>query len=174
VRARRTLHVALCAQALNLLVTLQASAQPESVWVFTTATLPTLRQLDLSTQVFTLDAIEKPLRHLSFPYPGSEDAARNQAVLMINSRQGQAVLEQLRRNAQALALAWQSGIDKLPAVLVDQTYVVYGEYDVQIALDRVALFREEKLREERDREQTVRAERVRKAVATEMSARYAQ
>ena len=121
------------------LCTLSARAEtaPTSVWVFTTDRLPEIRGLDLATQVLTLDAIKKPLKSLSFVYPGTEEAARQQALAVINSPKGQDVLAQMRTNAQAVALAWQHGIDKLPAVLVDETYVVYGVYDVRSALDRV-------------------------------------
>ena len=110
---------------------------------------------------------------LAFPFPGSEEAARRQAVTLLNAPQGQALLAQLRRHAQAVALAWQSGIEKLPAVLVDQRYVVYGAYDVQAALARVARFREEAVRAQQAREPSVRLEQVRKALATEMRASYA-
>jgi integrating conjugative element protein (TIGR03757 family) len=127
--------------SLHLLVTTPAASEPASVQVFTTAHLPALQRLDRATRVCVLDAFEAPLKTLSFPYPGSEEGARRQAVSMINSPRGQAALDALRRAAEAAALAWQSGIQRLPAILVDQRYVVYGEYDVQVALERVADFR---------------------------------
>ena len=108
-----------------------------AVWVFTTEQLPAIKRLDLVDQVFVLDDIERPLQALSFQYPGSEDKARQQANTILNSPQGQILLEQVKRNALSVAIAWQSGITRLPAVLVDEQYVVYGEYNVQAALDRV-------------------------------------
>lgn len=132
--------------ALHPVIAPAASTEPTSVQVFTTAQLPALRRLDRATQVWVLDGMEKPLKTLSFPYPGNAEAARRQAVSVINAPGGQAALAALRRTAQAVALAWQSGIEKLPAVLVDGRYVVYGEYDVQVALERVADFREMRVR----------------------------
>ena len=175
--ARGIFWGALCAMTLHPVAAIPASTEPASVQVFTTAQLPTLRRLDRATQVWVLDSIETPLNALSFPYPGNEDAARRQAVSLINSPRGRAVLAQLRRTAQAVALAWQSGIEKLPAVLIDHHYVVYGDYDVQVAVERVALFKADAIREETDLKKQVHApsvERVRQALATEMSATYAQ
>ncbi len=132
-------------QVLALLcgITVSAVAQeaPESVWVFTTQRLPALQRLDLATEVFVLDTIEKPLKNLSFQNPKNETAARQHAMAVIRSSEGQAVLAQLKTHAQAVAIAWQSGIAKLPAVLIDGNYVVYGEYDVQVAIDRITRFR---------------------------------
>lgn len=134
-------------QVLALLcgITVPAMAQeaPESVWVFTTQRLPALQRLDLATEVFVLDSIDAPLKNLSFQNPKNETAARQHAMAIIQSPEGQAVLAQLKTHAQAVAIAWQSGIAKLPAVLVDGDYVVYGEYDVQVAIDRIMRYRHE-------------------------------
>ena len=119
------------------------AAPPESVWVFTTQQLPAVQRLDLATEVFVLDSIDTPLKNLSFQNPKNEAAARQHAMAIIQSPEGQAVLAQLKTHAQAVAIAWQSGITKLPAVLVDGDYVVYGEYDVQVAIDHIMRYRHE-------------------------------
>ena len=111
------------------------------MWVFTTEQLPPLKQLGLAEHVFVLDDIEKPLATLSFDYPGSEAQARQHASALLNSPQGQALLADIKRNAKAVAVAWQSGIAKLPAVLVDEQFVVYGEYDVRTAIARIEAHR---------------------------------
>lgn len=113
------------------------NAQPSSVWVFTTAELPPVRQLELSSRVIVLNDATISLRGLSFSYPGSSDAAKQQALSVINSPQGQTAMRTLHQNMQDVVLAWQLGIEKLPAVIVDQRYVVYGVYDVAAALDKV-------------------------------------
>lgn len=118
-------------------VTVSASEPPESVWVFTTAQLPALRRMDLATEVFFLDDIDKRLKDVAFTNPGNDERARQHATAILNSPRGQALLGHIKRNAQAVAMAWQSGIEKLPAVLVDEHFVVYGDYDVQSALHRV-------------------------------------
>ena len=120
-----------------------SAAETGSVRVFTTDQLPPLKHVDLAEHVFVLDDIEKPLASLSFDYPGSEAQARQQANALLNSPRGQALLAKIKRNATAVAVAWQSGIAKLPAVLVDEQFVVYGEYDVRTAIARVEAHRRE-------------------------------
>lgn len=117
------------------------SHTPQTVWVFTTEQLPTLRHLDLASEVFVLDDIEPTLSALSFRFPGSEEKARARANTLLNSSSGLHLLDELKSNSNAVAMAWQSGIAKLPAVLVDRMYVVYGEYDIGRALQRVAHYR---------------------------------
>lgn len=118
-----------------------SAADAGSVWVFTTEQLPPLKHIGLAEHVFVLDDIEKPLASLSFDYPGSEAQARQQANALLSSPRGQALLADIKRNAKAVAVAWQSGIAKLPAVLVDEQFVVYGEYDVRAALQRIEAHR---------------------------------
>ena len=135
-RLQTSLAQTLLSVALLGSLSLSAAASP-SVWVFTTEQLPPLKRLDLAHQVFVLDDIEKLLRALAFQYPGSEGKAEQKANVILNSQKGQALLAQIKRNAHSVAIAWQSGIARLPAVLIDEQYVVYGEYNVQIAMDRV-------------------------------------
>ena len=47
----------------------------------------------------------------------------------------------MRESAEATTIAWMHGIEKLPAVLVNEQYVVYGVFDVAAAIDQVARFR---------------------------------
>lgn len=138
---RGALHVRkafLVLMSLPFLLAANLSAtETASVWVFTTEQLPPLKHIGLAEHVFVLDDIEKPLASLSFEYPGSEAQARQQASALLSSPKGQALLADIKRNANAVAVAWQSGIAKLPAVLVDEQFVVYGEYDVRTAIERI-------------------------------------
>ena len=126
---------------LLLFIATVSAAETGRVWVFTTEQLPPLKHTHLAEHVFVLDDIEKPLASLSFDYPGSEAQARQRASALLNSPKGQALLADIKRNTKAVAVAWQSGIAKLPAVLVDEQFVVYGEYDVRTAIGRVEAHR---------------------------------
>lgn len=42
-----------------------------------------------------------------------------------------------------VADAWGLGVAKVPAVVVDRRYVIYGEPDVALALSRIARYRRE-------------------------------
>ena len=113
-----------------------------SVWVFTANRLPTLRNLGHADRVFILDHADNALRGLSFNNPGNEAQARDRAMVIIQSPQGQAAISRMRNSAEAIAVAWQHGIEKLPAVLVDERYVVYGVYDVESAVAQIVRVRD--------------------------------
>lgn len=113
----------------------------ETVWVFTAERLPPLQHLDQADRLFVLDHADSALRRLSFPNPGSEVAAKDQALLIIQSPRGQAAIARIRESAEATTVAWMHGIEKLPAVLVDEQFVVYGVFDVAAAVDQVKRYR---------------------------------
>lgn len=121
--------------------TIAAQAAEGTVWVFTANRLPPLQHVDQAERLFVLDHADNALRRLSFPNPGSEAAARDKALLIIQSPRGQAAIARMRESAEATTIAWMHGIEKLPAVLVNEQYVVYGVFDVAAAIDQVARFR---------------------------------
>ena len=55
----------------------------------------------------------------------------------LNSSSGKRLQSDLAKAQQALTDAWSMGIEKIPAVVVDRRYVVYGEPDVAKALDLI-------------------------------------
>ena len=55
----------------------------------------------------------------------------------LNSPSGKRLQSDLAKAQQALTDAWNMGIEKIPAVVVDRRYVVYGEPDVAKALDLI-------------------------------------
>lgn len=109
--------------------------------MFTAAQLPPIQHTNRADRLFLLDEVDHSLKALSFRNPGNEEKARKQALAIIQSPQGQATINRMRGSAEAIAVAWQHGIEKLPAVLVDETYVVYGVYDVESALAQIARYR---------------------------------
>lgn len=121
---------------------LAAQAAEGTVWVFTADRLPPLQHVDQADRLFVLDHADDALRRLSFSHPGSEAAARDKALLIIQSPRGQAVIARMRDSAEATIMAWMHGIEKLPAILVDEQYVVYGVFDVAAAVDQIARYRD--------------------------------
>ena len=63
-------------------------------------------------------------------------------MTILRSPSGQAAIARMRDSAEATAVAWQHGIEKLPAVLVDEQFVVYGAFDVAFAIAQVARYRD--------------------------------
>jgi len=135
---RKALIVALAIQACA------SHAADPTVWVFTAGRLPALQNAQQADRRFVLDHAEHALKGLSFPNPGNPAAAKQRALHILHSPRGQAAMANLQNNSEAITVAWQYGIDKLPAVLVDQQYVVYGVFDVAVAIDKVARYRDAK------------------------------
>lgn len=78
--------------------------------------------------------------------------SRLSADLPPDPRQAQAIAQQrltselttqITQAHQDVVTAWSLGITKIPAVVVDQKYIVYGEPDVQRALALIARHREQ-------------------------------
>ena len=136
-RSRRTLRQWIVIALLSMPAQAALASDPATVWVFTADRLPTLQHVEQADRLFVLDHADTALRGLSFNNPSSEAQARQRAMAIIQSPSGQAAIDRMRNSAEAIAVAWQHGIQKLPAVLVDERYVVYGVYDVESALARI-------------------------------------
>jgi len=112
----------------------QAEADHTGVMVFTASYLPPITSTDQADRVFFLDVADKALLNLRFANPGSEEKARAQISALLQTPRGKAAIEAVQQAGEGIAIAWQHGITKLPAVLVDGNQVVYGVFDVGAAL----------------------------------------
>lgn len=92
-------------------------------------------------RVVLLDAPERIEQQLSEGLP----ADPRQAVAIMQQRMRSASAQQLGRDLakahQDVADAWSLGVAKLPAVVVDRRYVVYGQPDVAAAVASIELYR---------------------------------
>ncbi|UUW72323.1 TIGR03757 family integrating conjugative element protein [Pseudomonas oryzihabitans] len=93
------------------------------------------------TRVLLLDAPDRLEQKLSEGLP----ADPHQAVAIMQQRMRSASAQQLGRDLarahQDVADAWSLGVAKLPAVVVDRQYVVYGQPDVAAAMASIERFR---------------------------------
>ncbi|QNM96703.1 TIGR03757 family integrating conjugative element protein [Chitinimonas koreensis] len=72
------------------------------------------------------------------------DAERAAAIVQQRLRDGGTPLERRIAHAyQGVADAWGLGVSKIPAVVVDRRYVIYGEPDVARAVARIRAYRSE-------------------------------
>lgn len=80
-----------------------------------------------------VDHIERIEAELSFDLSADPDKARRQALERLQDlpkdRQ-----DELQQTAKALALALQLGIERVPAIVIDQARVIYGLTDLTVAL----------------------------------------
>ncbi|REC93371.1 TIGR03757 family integrating conjugative element protein [Kushneria indalinina] len=106
------------------------------VEVFTVAGQPVINVPD-SAAVVELDAPGRLDARISQDLPS--DPARAKQVLQsrMNGPEWQQTLQRYGQLYQGVARAWMLGVEKVPAVVVDSSYVVYGEPDVARALDAI-------------------------------------
>ncbi|WP_255337223.1 TIGR03757 family integrating conjugative element protein [Pseudomonas aeruginosa] len=107
----------------------------QDVWVITVSGQP-VRGVPTSTRFIELDAANRIETELSAELPADPE----QASAIAKRRLSQSGAELQRRVAsayQGVTDAWSLGITTIPAVVVDQRYVVYGEPDVARAVARI-------------------------------------
>lgn len=91
-------------------------------------------------RLIELDAAERIEAELAAGLPA--DATRATAIVRQRLRDGGEALQRRIGSAyQGVADAWGLGIVKVPAVVVDRRYVVYGEPDVARAVARIETHR---------------------------------
>ncbi|MGJ8517621.1 TIGR03757 family integrating conjugative element protein [Carnimonas bestiolae] len=106
------------------------------VEVFTLSTI-TLQHVPHEAAVVEMDRGEALDREISEGLPNDSDAASRVMATRMKTPAFQEHAEALKEAYTGLTRAWQLGIQKLPAVVVDQQYVVYGESDVRRALAEI-------------------------------------
>ncbi|MDR2031238.1 MAG: TIGR03757 family integrating conjugative element protein [Azoarcus sp.] len=94
-------------------------------------------------KIVFLDAPQHLEQALSAGLPA--DAGRAGVIARQRLQAGGAHLRREFANAwQGVTDAWRLGITKIPAVVADGRYVIYGESDVAKAVARIAAFRSKK------------------------------
>ncbi|MEQ9866042.1 TIGR03757 family integrating conjugative element protein [Pectobacterium aroidearum] len=89
-----------------------------------------------SVRVIELDAAQRIEAELAANLP--QDPARAAIIVQQRLREGGTALQQRINEAyQDVVDAWSLGITTLPAVIVDQRYVVYGEPDIARAVELI-------------------------------------
>lgn len=106
------------------------------VEIFTVAGQPVTNVPDDSV-VIELDAPARLDAQLSTNLPANRDQARREVQRRFHSPEWDDVMSQYRHAATGVARAWMIGVEKIPAVVVDSRYVVYGQPDVAAALREI-------------------------------------
>ncbi|NNB02957.1 TIGR03757 family integrating conjugative element protein [Pseudomonas fragi] len=91
----------------------------------------------VGTRIVLLDQQHHLETELSRALPSDPQQAAAIIQNRLNSPSGKRLQSDLAKAQQALTDAWSMGIEKIPAVVVDRRYVVYGEPDVTKALDLI-------------------------------------
>lgn len=120
---------------LSLYISSYVLASERSIEVFTTAGKPVVNVPD-GVPVIELDAPARLDAELSQGLPDDIDEARAEMQSRLQSPQWQRKLQQYGDLYTGVARAWMLRVEKVPAVVVDSRYVIYGETDVAAAVDQ--------------------------------------
>lgn len=94
----------------------------------------------VGVQVVELDLPARLEAELNAQLPA--DQGRSAAIVRQRiAQEGAAFQQRLATAYQGVVEAWRLGVTHLPAVVVDQRYVVYGEPDVARAVARIDAYR---------------------------------
>lgn len=121
-----------------LAVSVVSGAKAAEVAVYTIRSI--VVDAPTGSTVVLLDAPEAIERELSANLP--HDPARAISLARQRLHEGGAKLQRELADAyEDVAAAWSLGVATLPAVVVDQRYVIYGDADVSRALAKIEAFR---------------------------------
>jgi len=115
-----------------LLATTTANAE---TWVFTNQAHPVSAPAD--ARVVFIDEQHDLEEQLSQQLPADPNQATEYFQHYLISPEGKRLQNDLAKAQQGLTDAWSLGIEKIPAVVVDRRYVVYGEPDVAVAIQLI-------------------------------------
>lgn len=116
-----------------LAITLLANSAQAEVWVITDAKNP-VTGAPANARIIRLDSQQLIEEQLSRELPPNPHQAALAARRLISTPAGSALMQQLAIAQQGNADAWSVGASKVPAVVVDRRYVVYGQPDVAAAM----------------------------------------
>ena len=120
---------------MSLVVLSSANLTQADTWVFTDTANPVTAPA--TARVILLDQQHHLETELSRALPSDPQQAAAIIQNRLNSPSGKRLQSDLAKAQQALTDAWSMGIEKIPAVVVDRRYVVYGEPDVAKALELI-------------------------------------
>ncbi|WP_117182326.1 TIGR03757 family integrating conjugative element protein [Pseudomonas amygdali] len=124
---------------LSLVMASQVTFARAETWVITDRNHPV--QTPAHARLILLDEQERLETKLSEGLPANQQQAIAIMQQRLRSSDAQRLQRDLALAQQNLVDAWSMGVTKLPAVVVDRKFVVYGETNVLVAEHRIAQWR---------------------------------
>ncbi len=124
---------------LILLTATQITFAHAETWVITDRNHPV--QAQAHVQLILLDESEQLEAKLSEGLPPNQQQAIAIMQQRLKSSDAQRLQRDLALAQQDLVDAWSMGVTKVPAVVVDRKFVVYGETNATAAENRIAQWR---------------------------------
>ncbi|MBX8588596.1 TIGR03757 family integrating conjugative element protein [Pseudomonas cichorii] len=113
-------------------------------WVVTDSHHPVHTPARSDVRVIILDDTQRLQDKLSEGLPADPRQAVAIVKQRMQSKDGQRLQKDLAAAQQGLTDSWSLGIARIPAVIVDRQYVIYGETDVSKAEQQIVRYRESK------------------------------
>lgn len=121
-------------QRLVILSLISSPSQAET-WAITDRSIPLAAPA--SARMIFLDDQQRLEELLSNELPANPSYAPATIQSYLSSTDGKRLQHDLSQALQGVTDAWALGIEKIPAVVVDRRYVVYGETDIAKAVEKV-------------------------------------
>jgi integrating conjugative element protein (TIGR03757 family) len=128
-------YITLCIAILAMFAS--AGSQAQEILVFTDSQYPVL-SVPEQAQVFELNRAGQ----LEVSLSDGLNADQAYSAELARSRLNASTHRQLAQAYRGNVDAWSLGVQKIPAVVVDRQYVIYGEPDVEQAVSRIQAYRE--------------------------------
>lgn len=123
-----------------LIVSLITVAAHAETWAITDSAHP-LNSVPEEVRVIKLDDQQRIEAQLSRKLPPNPHQAALAARQLMSTPAGAALMRELASAQQGNADAWSVGVSKIPAVVVDRKFVVYGQPNVAAAIESIQAVR---------------------------------
>jgi len=125
-----------------LVLLLSVDVQSGEFTVFTATFLPAIQLKGVEATVYHINKPNLIISRLGHFQPKGQEAAQDAALQMLSSESGRALMKELESSFDGVIAAWANGVERLPAILVDDTYLIYGVFDLEEAGRIVSRFKE--------------------------------
>ncbi len=123
--------IALLMSASTFCVTAQ---EVVSIKIFKTTSMRVEPSNNHSSESTNLDAGENIIGLLGKDLPYSLEKAEQEIARRMETGEGRELVKKIGTSYDGVVEAWSLGIEKLPAILINKQYVVYGVYSVDKAI----------------------------------------
>lgn len=132
-------HIRKFLTLLILTIPISSIAETKDIIIFTTADYP-ITQLAANISVYYLDVPEKLTSETFSSLPADSKSAEQQARKIMSSSEWQQQDAALRESFKGVIKAWSLGIEKVPAIVMEGRFVVYGTTNVEVAREKLKQF----------------------------------
>ena len=130
---------------ISLLVGISCYAQ-DRIDIYTASFLPvTVTDIGADVSVVLLDSDKSSLGFFNEQLPSNEKAAIEEFFRLMDTPAGKDAINDLKSNTFSKFEAFSIGIKKIPAIVFDDTYVVYGVFNLSEA---VAIYRKKGVKDD--------------------------